>query len=301
MFGTRDARPGSQAFPLLTFLSNQGTTPQTRSKRRSSQGLSGHPRPSPGGHRQDPARTQRPDERPLTCRKQKGTVSTLTPTMLFTTFMIRPQLEPAAAAAMARSGGSPRRGTRFAAAPRAPRSARYPRPPSAGRARHGPTGPAPTRHRPQRHFRLPPPPQEVTCPRGRSCRFGGLDSLVVEDKGGVPMVGGTPGKLSTAREVRECTRTRFYADPCVERHGDGCAPCLYMSVCIYTTTHDTRAGVPGVMGAPERPLEGSPSPPASPPACTSGHASSCAHTSAPHPNRSPPPLCRGRAPPHPTG
>lgn len=35
----------------------------------------------------------------LTSRKQKGTVSTLTPTMLFTTFMIRPQLEPAAAAA----------------------------------------------------------------------------------------------------------------------------------------------------------------------------------------------------------
>lgn len=50
------------------------------------------------------------------------------------------------------------------------------------------------------------------------------------------------------------------------------------------------------MGAPERPLEGSPSPPASPPACTSGHASSCARTSAPHPNRSHPQLRRGRTP-----
>lgn len=30
----------------------------------------------------------------LTWRKQKGIVSTLTPTMLFTMFMIRPQLEP---------------------------------------------------------------------------------------------------------------------------------------------------------------------------------------------------------------
>lgn len=94
-------------------------------------------------------------------------MSTLTPTMLFTTFMIRPQLEPAAAAAaMAPPRGG---GTRFVAVPRAPRparSARCPRSPSAGRARHGPTGPAPTRHRPQRHFRLPPPPQEVTCPCG---------------------------------------------------------------------------------------------------------------------------------------
>lgn len=51
-------------------------------------------------------------------------MSTLTPTMLFTTFMIRPQLEPAAAAAaMARSEaedrvgrGCPRRGARLAAA-----------------------------------------------------------------------------------------------------------------------------------------------------------------------------------------
>lgn len=37
----------------------------------------------------------------LTCLKQKGMVRTLTPTMLFTTFMISPQLE-AAAAVMAR-------------------------------------------------------------------------------------------------------------------------------------------------------------------------------------------------------
>lgn len=35
---------------------------------------------------------------------------------------------------------------------------------------------------------------------------------------------------------------------------------------------------------------GSPSPPASPPPCTSGRASSCAHTSAPHPPRSHPQL-----------
>lgn len=40
--------------------------------------------------------------RPLTCLKQKGMVSTLTPTMLFTIFMISPQLEAAAAAAIAR-------------------------------------------------------------------------------------------------------------------------------------------------------------------------------------------------------
>lgn len=40
----------------------------------------------------------------LTCLKQKGMVRTLTPTMLFTTFMISPQLE-AAAAVMARGLG----------------------------------------------------------------------------------------------------------------------------------------------------------------------------------------------------
>lgn len=39
-----------------------------------------------------PAHLQTGDD-PLTCLKQKGMVSTLTPTMLFTTFITRPQLE----------------------------------------------------------------------------------------------------------------------------------------------------------------------------------------------------------------
>lgn len=39
-------------------------------------------------------RLKYPRKSRLTCRKQNGIVSTLTPTMLFTMFMIRPQLEP---------------------------------------------------------------------------------------------------------------------------------------------------------------------------------------------------------------
>lgn len=49
-------------------------------------------------------RARRPAPAGLTCLKQKGMVRTLTPTMLFTTFMISPQLE-AAAAVMARGLG----------------------------------------------------------------------------------------------------------------------------------------------------------------------------------------------------
>lgn len=50
------------------------------------------------------------DHRPagLTCLKQKGMVSTLTPTMLFTMFVISPQLEAAAAAVIALTQGSPK-------------------------------------------------------------------------------------------------------------------------------------------------------------------------------------------------
>lgn len=49
-------------------------------------------------------RGRRPLPAGLTCLKQKGMVSTLTPTMLFTMFMISPQLE-AAAAVIARGLG----------------------------------------------------------------------------------------------------------------------------------------------------------------------------------------------------
>lgn len=73
-----------------------------------------------------------------------------------------------------------------------------------------------------------------------------------------------------------------------------------MRVCTYTREHTaggptgSRAGIPSLMAASERPLEGSPSPPASPPLCTSGHASSCAHICSPsRPQPSPAP--------HPTG
>lgn len=53
-------------------------------------------------------RGRRPLPAGLTCLKQKGMVSTLTPTMLFTMFMISPQLEAAAAVIARRLGpGSP--------------------------------------------------------------------------------------------------------------------------------------------------------------------------------------------------
>lgn len=69
-------------------------------------------------------------------------MSTLTPTMLFTTFMIRPQLEPAAAA-IVRGGAAPQ-------GPARSRPSTPPRP--AGPLSHPPWR---HRHRPQRHFRLP--------------------------------------------------------------------------------------------------------------------------------------------------
>lgn len=91
----------------------------------------------------------------LTWRKQKGTVSTLTPTMLFTTFMIRPQLEPAAAA-IVRGGAAPQGPARSRpSAP--PRPA--PRVPSA--TRHGGTG---TGHSGTSAFR---------CSAGASGKWGG--------------------------------------------------------------------------------------------------------------------------------
>lgn len=45
-----------------------------------------------GGFRRDLRTSKRRSSRP-TCLKQKGMVSTLTPTMLFTTFMMRPELD----------------------------------------------------------------------------------------------------------------------------------------------------------------------------------------------------------------
>lgn len=68
-----------------------------------------HPRAARGDTGRTPASPgdTRPSRARLTCRKQNGTVSTLTPTMLFTTFMIRPQLEPAAAMAPAVSAAAP--------------------------------------------------------------------------------------------------------------------------------------------------------------------------------------------------
>lgn len=317
MFGTRDARSGSEAFPSLTFLSSQGTTLHfgPEGQRRPLPA-----RPGPGGARRgfqlpragpdpppQPGDTGRPQRPALTCRKQKGTVSTLTPTMLFTTFMIRPQLEPAAAAAaMARGGGSPRRDTRCVAAPRAPRparSARCHRSLSAGRARHGPTGHAPTRHRPQRHFRLPPPPQEVTYPRGAAPAAPEVWTRWWWRTKGGPRGWGHPRRAERGRGDAGMYQDTYPCGSVREKARRGACACLYTCVCTYTHEHtagssaDTRAGVPGLMAASERPLEGRTSPSASPPPAHLGmHPAVRTHLLP-----IPPAAIPGSTPPHPTG
>lgn len=128
------------------------------------QGHAPHGRKFRGKAAAAPARPPGPG---LTCLKQKGMVSTLTPTMLFTMFMVSPQVE-AAAAAIARARG--REPGRRREAPHGPAGrlrvpAAHPEePPDACHARLGPLSRQPR----AAHFRLP----RVPLPGSDGARAG---------------------------------------------------------------------------------------------------------------------------------